>query len=100
MYPFALGAGTLSAANYDFPATGLIGNTLTVTPAALTITANAETKVYGAAVPAVTYEVSGLVNNDTPSVVSGAAQHNDVWVGFDRSRHVPLRPRSGNAIGR
>ncbi len=70
MYPFALGVGTLSAANYDFPAADLIGNTLTVTPAALTITANAETKVYGAAMPAVTYEVTGLVNNDTASVVS------------------------------
>ncbi len=71
-YPFAIGVGTLSAANYDFPAAGLIGNTLTVNPAALTITASAETKVYGAAVPAVTYEVTGLVNNDTASVVSGA----------------------------
>ena len=38
---------------------------LTVTPAALTITANNQTKVYGAAVPTLTASYSGFVNGDT-----------------------------------
>jgi hypothetical protein len=54
--------GSLAAANYTLAFTG---NTLTVTPAPLTVTANAATKVYGAALPALTFAASGLVNGDT-----------------------------------
>ena len=39
--------------------------TLTVTPAALTITADGKTKVYGAALPTLTVSYSGFVNGDT-----------------------------------
>ncbi len=42
-----------------------VAGTLTVTPAALTITANDQTKVYGAALPALTASYSGFVNGDT-----------------------------------
>ena len=42
-----------------------VGGTLTVTPAALTITADNQTKVYGAALPALTASYSGFVNGDT-----------------------------------
>ena len=38
---------------------------LTVTPAALTITADNQTKVYGAALPTLTASYSGFVNGDT-----------------------------------
>jgi len=41
--------------------------TLTVSPAALTITAANASKLYGAAVPALTAGYSGFVNGDTPS---------------------------------
>ncbi len=41
--------------------------TLTVNPAALTITANSQTKVYGQANPALTVGYSGFVNGDTSS---------------------------------
>ena len=44
-----------------------------VTPAPLTITADDKSKVYGANDPALTYKVTGLVNGDTPSVVSGVS---------------------------
>ena len=37
----------------------------TVTPAALTITANGQTKLYGAVLPALTVSYSGFVNGDT-----------------------------------
>jgi hypothetical protein len=50
-----------------------IGGTLTITPAPLTITPSAnQSKVYGAAVPALTYTFSGLVNHDPPSTFTGA----------------------------
>ena len=42
-----------------------VGANLTVTAAALTVTANAQTRVYGAAVPTLTYNETGLVNGDT-----------------------------------
>src|SRR4029077_15611667 len=42
-----------------------VAGTLTVTPVALTITADAKTKAYGAALPALTASYSGFVNGDT-----------------------------------
>ena len=59
---------------YAIPASGAVdadytisyvGGTLTVTPAALTITADNQTKVYGAALPTLTASYSGFVNGDT-----------------------------------
>ena len=42
-----------------------VAGTLTVTPAPLTITADNQTKVYGAALPTLTASYSGFVNGDT-----------------------------------
>jgi hypothetical protein len=48
-------------------------STVDITPATLTVTANALTKVYGSADPALTFTVSGLQSTDTAStVLSGA----------------------------
>src|SRR5207302_2472559 len=41
------------------------GNILTITPAPLTVTANPQTKVYGAVDPALTYQASGFKFGDT-----------------------------------
>ena len=49
-----------------------VGGTLTVTPAALTVTADDLTRPQGEVNPPLTYTLSGLVNGDTASVVSGA----------------------------
>lgn len=46
--------------------------TLTVTPAALTITADNEGMVYGGTLPALTVTYAGLVNGDTPATFSTA----------------------------
>src|SRR5205807_6266956 len=46
---------------------GYVAGTLTVTPATLSITAVDKTKVYGAALPTLTVNYSGLVNGDTPA---------------------------------
>src|SRR5262249_33319835 len=67
-YPITRGS-LAAGANY---AVSFTGGTLTVTPAPLTARADAVSKVYGAAVPALPYSVTGLVNGDTPAVLSGA----------------------------
>ena len=43
----------------------------TITQAPLTITADDKSKVYGAADPTLTFSVTGLVNGDDPSVITG-----------------------------
>ncbi|HBN7587187.1 TPA: filamentous hemagglutinin N-terminal domain-containing protein [Pseudomonas aeruginosa] len=45
------------------------GNNLTITKALLNVIADAKTKVYGDADPALTYQVSGLKNGDTAGAV-------------------------------
>ena len=68
--PYAIGQGTLSAGgNYIIDFTGA---NFTITPAALNVTANALSKIYGAADPSLTFTQTGLVNGDTASVFSGA----------------------------
>jgi protocatechuate 3,4-dioxygenase beta subunit len=65
-------------ATYASDTTQFIGSSTTtafsqaVTPAHLTITADNKGKVYGASLPALTFTLSGFVNGDTASVVSGS----------------------------
>ncbi|WP_420383925.1 MBG domain-containing protein [Novosphingobium sp.] len=60
---FVPNSGT-NLSNYMLPtsATGMIG---VITPAALSVTATAQTRTYGATNPALTYSQTGLVGNDT-----------------------------------
>ena len=51
---------------------GLDTVTQTVNPATLTVTANNQATVYGAALPSLRATYSGFVNGDNSSVVSGA----------------------------
>ncbi|AWW44097.1 MBG domain-containing protein [Polynucleobacter paneuropaeus] len=46
--------------------------TMTVTPAPLSVVANAQTMAYGAAVPTLTYTYTGLVNNQSSTTFTGA----------------------------
>ncbi|MCU1287399.1 MAG: hypothetical protein JWO13_3749 [Acidobacteriales bacterium] len=69
-YPITCATGTLAAANYSF---SFVAGTLTVTKASLTVTADDKTKPYGAALPALTYTITGLTNGDTGSAVTGNA---------------------------
>ncbi|MDB5911145.1 MAG: hypothetical protein JWP34_5262 [Massilia sp.] len=72
-YSITVTAGTLSAANYDFP--NLINGNLTVTKAHLTVTADNQSKVYGAPLPSLTATISGFVNGENlgTSGVTGSA---------------------------
>ena len=54
----------------NYTITYVAGN-LTVTPAALTITANGVSRVYGASDPALGVSYSGFVNGETSSVLGG-----------------------------
>src|SRR5204863_11732 len=62
--------GSLSATNYTF---SFVGGTLAVTHATLTVTADPKSKVYGAGNPSLTYTITGFVNGDPGTVVSGVA---------------------------
>src|SRR5947207_2568088 len=60
IYPIT--ASAAADANYTI---SFVVGILTVTPAALTITADGKSKVYGAALPALTASYLGFVNGDT-----------------------------------
>src|SRR5262249_1304055 len=47
-----------------------VNGTLTITPAALTITADNQSMVYGSALPALTASYSGFVNGDTAATLT------------------------------
>lgn len=65
---YAIGQGGLGliSSNYTLSFTG---SALAISPAALTVTASAQSKVYGDADPALGYSVSGLKFSDTASAV-------------------------------
>ena len=60
--PYTITASGAVNSNYSII---YVSGTLTVTPAPLTITANNQNKVYGAALPTLTASYTGFVNGDT-----------------------------------
>lgn len=60
--------GGLSSTNY---AINFVAGTLSVTAAALTVTADPSSRVYGAANPSFTASYSGFVDSDDPTVLGG-----------------------------
>ncbi|MDP9588552.1 UNVERIFIED_ORG: hypothetical protein J2W19_001098 [Shinella zoogloeoides] len=75
---YGVTVGTLAASsNYALSYTG---STLTVTPKTISVVAGALFKTYGDVNPALTYTVSGLVNNDilSGSLTTSAGRYSDV----------------------
>ena len=70
-YAYTPTAGSLSSTNYAF--TQFVDGRVTVTPATLSIVADAATRAYGDADPAFTGSVSGLRNGDSLAAVLGGA---------------------------
>jgi hypothetical protein len=67
--PYAIGQGTLTAnSNYTI---NFIGSTFAITPAALSVTADSKSKVYGTGDPTFTASFFGFVNGETPAVLAG-----------------------------
>jgi filamentous hemagglutinin family protein len=70
---YAINGGGLTAANYVFTQAAGNATALTITPATLTYTADAATRIYGSANPTFSGAVSGFVNGDTlTGATSGA----------------------------
>ena len=67
---YAITQGTLAASsNYSLT---FNPGTLTIDPAKLTVTADAQSRIYGNANPSLTYSYSGFVNGDTSSLFTGS----------------------------
>jgi polygalacturonase len=73
---FTLSASLPAVGSYIYTAQGSglasASTTVSVLPATLTVNAQAATRIFGAPNPVFTYGITGFVNNDTSSVVSGA----------------------------
>ncbi len=65
--PYAVSCSGAAAANYSFT---YVNGQLTVTPALLTVTANNQSRAYGDANPALTFQTSGFKNGETSSVLT------------------------------
>src|SRR5205823_10568262 len=77
---YAIGIGSAVDTNYTI---SNANGTLTINPAALTLTADNKSQIYGGTQPALTYTAAGLVNGDTtaslttqPALSTAAANSN------------------------
>ena len=91
--PYTITASGAADSNYSI---SYVSGTLTVTPAALTITANNQTKVYGAALPTLTVSYSGFVNGDTSASLTTQPT---VTTTATAASHVSGNPYSITASG-
>jgi hypothetical protein len=72
-YPIGVAVGTLSATNYAFETTASGMGVVAVYKAPLTIIASSEAVTYGQTpAPPTAYKLTGFLNGDTASVVTGA----------------------------
>jgi hypothetical protein len=96
--PYAVTGSGLTADNGDYVFVQAAGNAtaLTITPAPLTITANNQSKVYGAALPAFTASYSGLENGDSTSVVTGLTLTSPATVSSNVG-NIAITPANGVA---
>src|SRR4029077_92466 len=69
-YPITASGAVSGSGNYTI---AYVPGTLTVTPAALTVTAPNATKAYGAVNPSLTVSYSGFVNGDTAASLTTPA---------------------------
>jgi hypothetical protein len=70
-YSLTVSQGTLSAMNYNF---NFGEGNLSVNPAPLTVSADNQSRPYGATNPVLTASYSGFVNNESSSVLGGSPQ--------------------------
>jgi hypothetical protein len=92
-YPITVTQGTLSTANYDFV---FINGSLTVGKAVLTVTAENKSRLYGMANPALTASMTGFVNEDSSSVISGEAALSTTATNNSAAGNYPITPLQGS----
>jgi hypothetical protein len=93
-YPIRISTGSLAAANYAFATFN--NASLSVTPAPLTMTADSETKLYGAALPVLTDQITGFMNGDTIAVVAGMASLTTTGTASSATGVYPINATTGN----
>jgi hypothetical protein len=86
-------AGTLAAANYTF--TPFNNGALTVNKVNLSVTANNASKSFGATLPAFSAAITGFVNGDTLSVVSGSPSFSTTATVASPPGNYPITPAVG-----
>ena len=89
------GVGTIVVAANQLGDTGYsaapqVTQSIQVNPATLTVTANSANMAAGAAVPAFVYAITGFVNHDTSSVVSGSATETTTATGSSHAGTYPI----------
>ena len=95
VYRIGVQVGTLTATNYTFD-TGYSGEgNVAVYKAPLRITANNATMTQGSSVPALTYTLSGFVNGDSASVVTGTASLSTSVTSATKSGRYYINPSQG-----
>ncbi|MDM7955961.1 MBG domain-containing protein [Blastomonas sp.] len=77
---YTIDLGEAFADNYDFD---YVPGTLTITKALLTVTADDASRPYGASDPLFTGSITGLLNSDTQSVISGLVYGSDALITSD-----------------
>src|SRR5207249_6511525 len=94
-YTITPAVGDLAATNYDF--TTFTNGTLTINKVHLTVTADDKSKTYdGAAFTAFTATITGFVNAETSSVLTGAATFSGTAVGAVNAGTYTITPALGN----
>jgi sugar lactone lactonase YvrE len=92
-------AGTIKiAANYsgDSNNNSSVGTgTVTILPAVLTVTANNASMPFGASPPTLTYTITGFVNGDSSSVVTGAPAETTTATSSSAQGTYPITPSLG-----
>lgn len=92
-YPIIPEQGTLMAKNYAF--SNFINGTLLVTPAVLAVTAKDASRAYGTGNPPFSATITGFVNGETESVLSGAPAFNAKTTPASPAGTYPIIPSQG-----
>lgn len=92
IYPIKVQVGSLTAQNYKFETAGPPGGegAVRVYKAPLTVTANTVTMTEGGTVPPLTYTITGFVNGEDSSVVSGSALLNTTATSASNTGEYPI----------
>ena len=91
-YAITVAPGTLSSFNYAFTVTNSV---LTVGQAMLTVSANNTSRAYGATNPVFAPSYSGFLNNDAPTVLSGAPTFSTTATTNSPVGQYPIMPAQG-----
>jgi len=94
-YAISIGPGSLAASNYSFPQSKLMGSTLSITPAPLTISVASISRAAGQGNPAFTVFYSAFVNGDTPASLAAAPRVTTPATAASAPGRLPAHRRRG-----